>query len=398
MKVLIFSVAYQPFIGGAEIAVKEITDRILPSEIEFHMVTVNLDGKQKKEEKIGNVHVYRIGSAFFHGFVAKLFFPFLGAWKGLRLHNGSGGKNGQMGLKFDHIWAIMAGYGGFAALFFKYFQPKVRFMLTLQEGDPISYIRRQVWFVYPLFLQIFRKADRIQTISHYLVNFARSQGARSPISVIPNGVDVSIFSREHSPIELEDLKNKMGKRTDVENRPGDIFLVTASRLVAKNGIADVIRSLSFLPTNVKFVVVGTGPLEQALKRLAQKIGVSDRVIFTGFVQHADLPKYLQISDIFIRPSLSEGMGNSFIEAMAAGLPVIATPVGGIPDFLKHGETGVFCAVKDPKSIADAVRTLLANSDLKRKIIVGARKMVIEKYDWKLLVERIRSEFFSSSHV
>jgi glycosyltransferase involved in cell wall biosynthesis len=192
----------------------------------------------------------------------------------------------------------MAGYGGFAALFFKYFQPKVRFMLTLQEGDPISYIRRQVWFVYPLFLQIFRKADRIQTISHYLVNFARSQGARSPISVIPNGVDVSIFSREHSPIELEDLKNKMGKRTDVENRPGDIFLVTASRLVAKNGIADVIRSLSFLPTNVKFVVVGTGPLEQALKRLAQKIGVSDRVIFTGFVQHADLPKYLQISSKF----------------------------------------------------------------------------------------------------
>lgn len=394
MKVLIFSVAYEPFVGGAEIAVKEITDRIPPQEIEFHMVTVNLDGKQKREEKIGNIHVYRIGSPLFHGYIAKLLFPFLGAWKGLQLHNGLRGSKGYTGLKFDRIWAIMAGYGGFAALFFKFFQPKVPFILTLQEGDPLSYIQRQVWFVYPLFLQIFRRADRVQTISHYLANFARAKGARGPISVIPNGVDLSIFSREHSPIELEDLKNKLGKRTGIENRPGDIFLMTASRLVVKNGIADVIRSLSFLPANIKFLVVGVGPLEQSLKKLAHAIGVSDRVIFIGFVGHADLPKYLQISDIFIRPSLSEGMGNSFIEAMAAGLPVVATPVGGIPDFLKDGETGIFCAVKNPKSIADSVRKLLSNPDIRRKIIVGGRKMVIEKYDWKLVVERMRAEIFS----
>lgn len=388
MKVLIFSVAYEPFVGGAEIAVKEITDRIPPDEIEFHMVTVNLDGKQKREEKIGNVHVYRIGSSLFHGYAAKLLFPFLGAWKGLQLHNG------LRGLKFDRIWAIMAGYGGFAALFFKFFQPKVPFILTLQEGDPFSYIQRQVWFVYPLFLQIFRKADRVQAISQYLANIARAKGARGPISVIPNGVDLSTFSREHSPIELEDLKNKLGKRTGIENRPGDIFLMTASRLVVKNGIADVIRSVSFLPMNVKFLVVGAGPLEQSLKKLAHRIGVLDRVIFIGFVGHSDLPKYLQISDIFIRPSLSEGMGNSFIEAMAAGLPVVATPVGGIPDFLKDGETGIFCAAKNPNSIAESVRKIVDNPDIRRKIIIQSKKMVIEKYDWKLVVERMRAEIFS----
>lgn len=385
MKVLIFSVAYEPFVGGAEVAVKEITNRISPQEIEFHMLTVNLDGKQKREEQIGNVHVYRIGNRFFKGRLARLFFTVLAVWKALQLQRG---QNDQKGLKFDAIWAIMAGYGGFAALFYKYVKPQIPFILTLQEGDPIAYIKRQVWFVYPLFVQIFRKADRIQTISNYLADFARSMGAQVPISVIPNGVDASLFSQEISASDLHSTAEKVGKKA------GDIFLVTASRLVVKNGIADVIHALQFLPANVKFLVIGTGELERSLKNLAQKIGVADRVIFQGFVSHTELPKYLKISDIFIRPSLSEGMGNSFIEAMAAGIPVIATPVGGIPDFLKDGETGIFCAPKNPKSIAEKVERFLSDPVLCVKVVANGKKLATEKYDWSLVTKEMYSKVFS----
>ena len=103
-------------------------------------------------------------------------------------------------------------------------------------------------------------------------------------------------------------------------------------MVIKNGVGDVIKALPKLSENIKFVILGEGELKQKLIKLAKDLGVSDRVIFKGFVSHEKIPKYLKACDIFIRPSLSEGMGNSFIEAMACRIPVIATPVGGIVDF------------------------------------------------------------------
>lgn len=372
MKILIFSVAYLPFVGGAEIAVKEITDRI--KNIEFHMITVNLDGKQRKEEKVGNVYVYRVCSGNF----GKFLFPFIGVWKAVSLHRVH---------HFSATWSIMANYAGFAALFFKYLKPKLPFILTLQEGDPIGYIKKQIWFVYPLFTQIFRKANRIQSISHYLEDFAKSMGAKAPIMVIPNGVNVSLFSQEYPAQVLENLKMRLGKR------PGDIFLVTASRLVTKNGIGDVVNALPFLSTNIKFLIIGLGPLAYEIKNLADKLGVLDRVIFTGFIDHNELPKYLKISDIFIRPSLSEGMGNSFIEAMASGIPVIATQVGGIPDFLLEGETGLYCGVQNPQSVAEQVMRLVDTPELAKVVIKNAKKLVIERYEWDLVANNMEKMVF-----
>lgn len=104
MKILIFSVAYHPFVGGAEIAVKEITDRL--HDMEFHMITVNIDGKEQAEEKIGNVHVHRVG----RGKLGKYSMPFWGVRRALQLHYEIG---------FDATWAIMASYNAFAALMFK---------------------------------------------------------------------------------------------------------------------------------------------------------------------------------------------------------------------------------------------------------------------------------------
>lgn len=395
-KILIFSLVYYPrFIGGAEIAIKEITERLGPEEFEFHMVTLRLDKTLPKQEKIGNVRVFRVGfsgasstgadSLGFPLFLNKYFLPFTGLFRAIQLHKQ---------FHYDAIWSMMASYNGFSALFFKWRFPKVPFILSLQEGDPFEYIKKRVGLFLFLYKRIFTNADVVQTISHYLADFAKAMGFRGEVEVVANGVDNKHFGQEYSKQELDSLKKTLHKK---EN---DIFLITTSRLVVKNAVADIIKSLQFLPDNVKLVIIGQGYEEANLRELSRKLSVDDRIKFLGFVGHTDLPKYLKVSDIFIRPSLSEGFGNSFVEAMAASLPVIATPVGGILDFLFDPDknpdrepTGLFCKVSNPRDIAHQVTRLLQNPALRQQIILSAKKMVLEKYDWNQIAGNMKKQVF-----
>jgi len=379
-RILIFSLVYYPrFVAGAEVAVKEITDRIAPSEIEFDMITLN-GGDEPATEKIGNVTVHRLFRKV--GMFQKLMFPFTAFSAATILHRRR---------KYDATWSIMANFAGFAALFFKLTHPSVSFILTLQEGDPFDHIKKRVGILYPVFKMIFRKADQISALSKYLADWAKAMGAKCPVTVIPNGVDYNMFSRENTAEESQTIKSALGKK---EN---DVFLITTSRLVAKNAAGDIIRALQYLASNVKFLVVGQGEEDAMLKDLAKRLKLTSRVIFLGFVPHAEMIKYLHISDIFVRPSLSEGLGNSFPEAMAAGLPVIATPVGGILDFLVDGETGLFCEVKNPRSIAQKVEKLIKDRESREYIVSNARKMVEEKYQWREISERMKSIFEITNH-
>lgn len=380
-KILIFSLVYYPnFVGGAEVAIKEITDRIPKEEASFFMVTMRTD--RKKIEQIGNITVHRVGpyllgipvvgKVLFQ--ISKYLFPFQSYVVAKRL---------EKQIEFSCVWAMMANYAGFGALFFKRKYPKIRFVLTLQEGDPISYIKRRVALVYPLWKAIFTHADAIQTISGYLADFGKSMGFSGTPIVVPNAVDVSLFTKEYDQSELVSLKENLGIKDDQK------VIITTSRLVKKNGIGDIIESLKYLPENFIFLVLGNGPLEKSLKLKVSSLKIESRVKFLGYISHAEMPKYLKISDFFVRPSLSEGLGNSFLEAMATKLPVVATPVGGIPDFLKDGETGYFCEVENPKSIADAVMKFENNSDQKNRIVENSKKMVLEKYDWRMIAEEMR---------
>lgn len=370
-KILIFSTAYLPFVGGAEIAVKEITYRL--KDFEFDIITLNLDGEQKNEEVVGNVRIFRVGGS---GKLSKFLFPFTAYSLAKRLH---------IERNYDVVWSIMASYSGFAARFFKKQFPNVPFILTLQEGDPIPEVKRKVRFVSGWFREIFTLADSIQVISNYLAEWARLMGAKS-VTVVPNGVDVNVFNREISRDEKENIKNLIFKKE------GDIFLVTTGRLVYKNATDDIISALKGLPQNISLVVIGKGEEEEKLLKQAENFKVKNRVKFLGFIPYEEIPKYFSVCDIFIRPSRSEGFGNSFIEAMASKLPVIATPVGGIPDFLIDKETGVFCDVDNPESIARVVNLILSDSDLKNRIVKNAYNMVEEKYSWEKIAKDMASVF------
>ena len=384
-KALIFSLAYHPrFVGGAEVAVREITNRIAPEKISFDMVTLRFDTTLPRYEQIGNVRVYRVGFgkknpgidelSSFPLSLNKYLFPFIGFVKALSLNRKE---------KYDYIWAIMANYAGFAALFFKILHPKTFYILTLQEGDPLHYIKRRVRFVRPIFEHIFKKADVVQAISNHLKKFAKDMGARCLVHTIPNGVDVKKFR-----IKSEELRIKNEKRKEK-------ILITTSRLVKKNGIDDVIKSLQYFPSRVHFHIIGIGPELNNLKNLTNSLGFNDRVHFLGYKNHKDLPGYLYGADVFVRPSLSEGLGNSFLEAMATGIPVIATKVGGIVDFLTHEETGLFCEVKNPESVAKQAMRLFEDNILREKIITKACNRVLKSYNWDEIIKLFNNDIFKN---
>src|SRR3989344_2825837 len=276
----IFSLAYIPFVGGAELAVKEITDR-LPQH-RFTCLTHRFNREWSRQEKIGNVEVVRVGQGigyqvsgirnYYGHFWQKLFYIFR-AWRAAeKLHKQ---------LPFDAIWAIMAAYGGLAALLFKLRHPRVPMLLTLQEGDSEGHILRRVGIFYPLWRLIFKKADYIQTISNYLADFARRHGARCPIEVVPNGVDIKSYEN-----------TKKYERTKKEK-----IIITTSRLVHKNGIDTLIRAaaeLKALTSNSKFTIqiLGGGPEEENLKKLAIDLKIQDQVEFLGHVDPERIPDYL----------------------------------------------------------------------------------------------------------
>jgi len=370
-RILIFSLSYFPrFVGGAEVAVKEITDRIPASEASFDMITLG-DRSSPKDEMLGNVRVHRVLRG--NGWPQKLAFPFIAYLKALKL---------QREEAFDSIWSIMASYGGFAAFLLKRRYPRLPNVLTIQEGD--NFARRNGIFHTP-YTWIFKSADRVQAISKYLADWSRGMGAICPIEVVPNAVDLGIFSRAVDSDEKEQLEEKLCRKE------GDIFLITTSRLVAKNAVDDIISALQYLPKNVKLLILGMGPLETELKCQCLRLGMNytdeppvnpgNRVHFLGYIPHKDMPPYLAISSVFVRPAISEGLGNSFLEAMAAGVPVVGTPVGGIPDFLIDCETGLFCEAKNPRSIAQKAEKYLKDAESHDYIVKKARAMVKDKYQW-----------------
>lgn len=367
-RVLIFSLAYVPFVGGAELAVKEITNRI--ADDEFDLITLRFNKNWQKFERIGNVNVYRIGGR-------KLLFPFLAFLKSVRLSSKR---------KYSVVWSIMANRAGFAALFFKIFFPKVKFLLTLQEGDTPDYPEKRMGLfriiLRPFFRKIFTKADHIQAISNYLADWARKMGAKGTIEVVPNGVDTSKIKNNFAT-GVAKVKNS------------EKIIITTSRLVNKNGIDILIRAVADVQhqvSNIKLWILGSGPEEENLKNLTKELRVDNIVNFLGQVEPEKVYDYLAEADIFVRLSRSEGLGSSFLEAMGSGLPIVGTPVGGIPDFLKDGETGLFCKINDSQNLAEKIKLLAENENLAQKLAENGRKLVLEKYNWDNIAEKMNLIF------
>jgi glycosyltransferase involved in cell wall biosynthesis len=377
-KVLIFSLTYFPFVGGAEVALYEITKRI-PS-IEFDLITAKISQNLPDSETIGNLHIFRVGKG---NKSDKYLYPLRAFLFSRKLCK----KN-----QYNLIWAMLASWAGMAALLFKLFNSQVKYLLTLQSGDSNWFIWLRSWFWYPVYKMIYTKADHIQVISNWLKRRARRYGYKNEISLVPNGVDLKKFQISNFKFQIDELKKELNIPT--KNK----IVFTSSRLVKKNDIATLIKSIHLLITRyslrITLLIAGTGKLEQKLRDLTRDLKLAKNVIFLGHVQHSQISKYYQLADVFARPSLSEGQGISFIEAMAVGVPVVATPVGGIPDFLLDKKTGLFCKTKNPRDLAEKIKLLFEDKKLYQEIQTNGLELVKQKYDWDLIARRMKKIFNS----
>lgn len=230
--------------------------------------------------------------------------------------------------------------------------------------------------------QVLRSADRIITVSNATKRYVLNLGAdQRRLSVLHNGVDVDRFK----PNEV--LRRE--KRRKLGIPPDATVVLTVRRLVYKNGIDTLIESARTLlqqNPNMVFIAVGTGPDKDAVQVRIQQLGITDRFKLAGFVPDADLPSFYNASDLFVLPSKSgEGLPLVALEAMACGLPVIATDVGGIREIVPEAY-GEFVPADSPDAMAEAILELSRCDlpSLKQKL----RVMVEEKFSWEKNVERL----------
>ena len=379
--IAVFSFAYEPFVGGAEIAIREIIRQV--PVFNFTVLTARFDGRSLAFEKKDNIEIHRLGrgTGRRYGIIFKKIAYIFRAWQSAeRLHAQK---------RFDLIWVVMASYGGIAALIFKMNHPGVPMLLTIQEGDSDRHLKYGKFGLVGIFGKLmFHFADYIQVISGYLRDFSLMRGAGAPIEIVPNGVDIRLFSMAYRNDEIRALRGYLGIKDEY-------VAVTTSRLVGKNGVDILIRAVAKFKErrpNMKCLVIGDGPDLKKLKALCRKLNVYGNVLFLVHIAQNDLPLYFAISDMFIRPSRSEGLGSSFLEAMAAGIPIIGTPVGGIVDFLKDGETGYIAEPENPDSVAYNMNEILDDPKRTERITRNAEDLVRRNYSWEIVGKMMRNIF------
>lgn len=367
--ILIFSTAYLPFQGGAELAIKEVTDRI--DDYAFFLVTARMRWSLPRVERIGNVEVHRVGVGA--GFLDKLLSPGFALWWALR-----------MSARHEIVcfWSVMVSYTSLAPFLLSAFRLHrgIPTLLTLQEGDSRDRIQKgRLGLIKHSWHLALGYASKVHAISAYLAGLAIAFDYQGHIEIIPNGVDIQKFKMQKSKVKMNEKPT----------------IVTTSRLVHKNGIDILIRAMQEVVKSMpeaRLVIVGEGRERKHLEKLTEELRLKKHVNFVGEVPHEAIPSYLHAADIFVRPSRSEGLGISFLEAMAAGLPIIATPVGGIEDFLHDGETGLYAHVENPQHLAEQILRLFTDGRLRHHLCLNGRKLVEEKFSWDNVADRMRGLF------
>ena len=218
------------------------------------------------------------------------------------------------------------------------------------------------------------------------ISKALSEADASKLVQIAPGIDVDHFI----PTDSSNLRAELGL-TDKS------VIISVGRLVHRKGQDKLISALPEIKTsvpNVHLVLVGVGPHQEYLEKLALKLNVSDCVTFIGRINYAELPKYICLGDIFAMPSRSrffglevEGLGIVYLEASACGLPVVGGKSGGAPDAVLVGETGMVVDGTNSSEIADACIELLNNPELCALMGANGRAWIIENWRWEIWATR-----------
>ena len=227
-------------------------------------------------------------------------------------------------------------------------------LLTIIGGDiydptkPLSPHRHRIFK--SVVATVLAHSDRIVAISQDVKQRAQDHyTVRKPIEVINLGLTKASLATSAGN----------GHKTKAAEPDNEFIMVTVGRLVKRKGIDTFLHSLSLLPNpNYRAIVIGEGPERAMLQPLAHKLGLDGKVEFTGFISEDRKCRYLSQASAFVLPSVHEGLGLVYLEAMQWGLPVIAGNVGGQNDFLTNGETGFLVDPGNPQELAGKITLLM----------------------------------------
>ncbi len=205
------------------------------------------------------------------------------------------------------------------------------------------------------------------------------------IEIIPMGVDTSFFNKN----------KRSGSIKDKYGIEGNVILYVG-RLIDWKGIDYLINAMPRVIDAVpktKLFIVGSGPLKNVFVQLSERLNIKKNIIFIDAVSQIDLIDFYALADLFVLPSIindkgeTEGLGVVLLEAMACGVPVIGTNVGGIRDIIKDGKTGLLARQKDSDDLALKINRLFSDEQLKIKIVENGFKLIEDKFTWDVVSDR-----------
>lgn len=222
--------------------------------------------------------------------------------------------------------------------------------------------------------------SRIITVSEALKNDLVANFKIKPDKITPiyNGIDLKAFLK---PVDRGVVRKKYG----IE--PQSIVIGTLARMAPQKGLKYLIEAVPLLckDKNTRIIVGGDGPLKTELEKIAEKLGVRDQIIFPGLVQNT--PEFLVSLDVFVMPSIAEGLSITTMEAMAAGLPVVASRVGGLPELVRENLTGFLVKPRDSMALAESINKLTTNLELRTKFGEAARNIARTNFDQSQMINK-----------
>ncbi len=259
------------------------------------------------------------------------------------------------------------------------------------SGEPYSRLNANEKFLvsFNWFLRFFEegilnRASKIIAVSHF-TKWELTKYYKIPerkIQVIHNGVDIRKFKPAY---------NKTKIKAELGFKPDDILIVSVGRLYARKGLFTLIESMPVITKRfpkAKFVISGKGQSDEMNKLLshADKLGVKDNIVFTGYYPDKKLPKLYQIADVFAFSTFYEHHPFAVLEALSTGLPVVTTTVGGIPETIDNGRNGFLVEPFSERQFADRILYLLEHPQEAYNMGLLARKTVEERFDWRIVVK------------
>lgn len=365
MKIAILVGAFPPkWLAGTEIATYNIAKHLAKRGHEVHVITTVDEGLPKECMEEG-FHIHRI-TPWNMQFLGVASFWFKTFWI-LKSINPD----------IVHIQRIIYGISGFLA---KKILKKP--YVVWGRGSEV-YLP---WaFKKPISTLVIKNADAAIALTEDMKRLMKEIYNRH-IFVIPNGIDIERFKN----ISREDIR----KRLKITNKEKIIIFVgTLRRLKGVRYLIEAMKCIIEKNTNARLMLVGDGEDREDLENLVKELNIEKYVQFIGKVPNDKIPEYLKASDVFVLPSLSESFGIVNLEAMASGLPIVATNVGGLPEIVKDGENGFLVEQKNPEKIAEKALFLLEHDDLREKISKKNREKA-KGYSWETAVERLEEIYLN----